>query len=245
MDNLLKLQDLDLHIQRLKERENEIPKQKNRFDIHRKRLAAELQESEDRLKRLQLEQRNCEGDIEQKQEQIRKYEGQLLAIKKNEEYQALLHEIDLQKKQIALKEERIISIMVELDEAKDHLEEDKKRIAAEQAEIDRECKEIDEELAQAVEERQALEAQRVPLLDEVPPDLLRRYRRIRRKIPAGPAVVPVSGTGDTCTGCHMTIRPQILNEIEAGKTHACSNCGRLLYHPENFEAHVSSGEDGD
>jgi uncharacterized protein len=244
LDNLLKLQDLDLCVQRLKEREREIPKQKNRFDIHRKRLAAELHESEERVKKLQIEQRSNEGDIEQKQEQIRRYEGQLVAVKKNEEYQALLHEIDLLKKQIALKEERIISIMVELDEAKDHLDEDKKRIAAEQAEIDRECADIDEELARAVKEREALETQRVPLLEQVQHDLLNRYRRIRKKITAGPAVVPVSATGDTCTGCHMTIRPQIANEIEAGRTHTCSNCGRLLFHPENFEAPVSSGEPG-
>jgi predicted nucleic acid-binding Zn-ribbon protein len=129
----LQLQDIDLRIQRLREREREIPNKKQKFEIQRKRLTAELQEREDRLKRLQVEQRENEGDIEVKQQQIRKYEGQLLGVKKNEEYKALLHEIDMLKKQIGLREERILTIMIEVDEAKVHLQADRKRIDTEKA----------------------------------------------------------------------------------------------------------------
>lgn len=242
METLLKLQDIDLRIQRLKGREREIPNKKNKFEIQRRRLTAELQESEDRLKRLQVEQRENEGEIELKQQQIRKYEGQLLAVKKNEEYKALLHEIDMLKKQINLREERILAIMMELDEAKAHLQADRQRIEAEKAEIDRECAEIDVELGEAVKEREALEAGRDPVLKSVPHDLVTAYRRIRRKIQTGPAVVPVSPGGDTCTGCHMTLRAQIANEVLAGKMHACSNCGRLVYNPESFSEQASSVE---
>ncbi len=233
MKTLLALQDLDLKIERCKRREKEIPLQKKKYEIHKVRLADELRESEERCKTLAVEQRECEGDIEQKQEQVKKYDGQLLAVKKNEEYQALLHEIDTVKKQIALKEERIITLMVEADEAKAHLEEDKQRIEAERAEIERECGRIDEELQQAIAERKELEAQRAPLIENIDPQLLSRYRRIRKAKKEGKAVVPLEN--EACSGCHMRVTPQMVNEILAGeKTHACSHCGRLLYEPGNF-----------
>lgn len=239
MKTLLRLQDLDLKIEAIKAREVEIPKQKNKFDIYRKRLADELSDREKVVKNLQLEQRACESDIEQKQGQIKKYDQQLLGVKKNEEYQALLHEIDMLKKQIGLKEERILGIMMEMDEAKARLEEDKKRITAEVADIERQCADIDAELAIAVQERKNLENDRIPLAEKVPADLLARYKRIRMSKKTGPAVVALNG--ESCSGCHMRATPQIVNEILAGeRLHSCHYCGCLLYHPGNYRDDAES-----
>jgi len=232
LNTLLLLQDLDLRIESLRAREAEFPKQKSKFEIHKKRLAAELAEREEVRKHLQLEQHEAEIDIEAKQSQIKKYDAQLFAIKKNEEYQALLHEIEMLKKQVALKEERVIFIMVELDNAKERLVEDKQRINAEQKEIEAQSTLIDQELHEAAQERQQLETQRQPLLGQVEPGLLSRYQRIRASKKTGPAVVPLNG--EVCSGCHMHVPPQIVNEVLAGKLHGCAHCGRLLYDRENF-----------
>ncbi len=233
MNTLLRLQALDLQIEARKQREAEFPQQKGKFAIHRERLAAELQEREEALRNLTLEQRESEREIEEKRIHIAKYDQQLFSIKKNEEYQALLHEIDLLKKQIGVKEERILAVMMEADEVRAQLEEDKQRIDAELKEIDRQCDEIDQELAEAVQERQELEARRSPLVSQADPELLGRYERIRESKKSGPAVVPLNG--EACSGCHMHVPPQIANEVLAGeKIHACSHCGRLLYHEENF-----------
>lgn len=233
MKDLLELQSLDIKIERRRALEREIPKQKSKYDLQKKRLAEELAACEQRTKNLQLEQKSCESEIQQKQEQIKKYEGQLNSVRKNEEYTALLHEIEILKKQIAVKEERIIGIMVEMDEAKQRLEEDKKRINGETSKIAEECSKIDAELAEAVKERQALEQQRKPLEERVENATLRRYERIRNAHNGGRAVVPMET--DSCGGCHMTLRPQIVNEILAGdKLHTCSQCGRILYYPGNL-----------
>lgn len=245
MRELLELQSLDMKIERCRAQEREIPKQKGKFDLQKKRLDEELSACEQRAKNLQIEQRSCESEIQQKQDQIKKYDGQLANVRKNEEYTALLHEIDILKKQIAVKEERIIGILVELDEAKQKLEEDKKRIGAEVARIAAECAKIDGELADAVKERQALEAQRKPVAAAVDPATVRKYERIRAAHNGGRAVVPMEG--ESCGGCHMTLRPQIVNEVLAGeKVHACSQCGRMLYFPGNIgmaEALEGSGQD--
>ncbi len=235
MKTLLRLQELDLRIETCKARESEIPKQKEKFLVQKERFEAELAEREEAIKRLQLAQRECEGDIEQKQAQVAKYDEQLFAVKKNEEYQALLHEIDLLKKQIGTQEERIISLMVELDDAKARFEEDQKRVKAEIEALDKQCAEVDAELSEAVKDRAALEEKREPLLEQVEPGLLSKYRRIRANKTTGPAVVPLRG--EICSGCNMNVRPQIVNEVLAGEIRACSQCGRLLYDRETLSKH--------
>lgn len=235
MKNLLQLQNLDLKIEALKARESEIPKQKEKFEIRKKRLAEELSQSEERVKALTIEQRECEVDIQQKEAQVKKYDVQLLSVKKNEEYQALLHEMDALKKQIALKEERGIGLLLEIDEAKAHLDEDKKRLATETQDIDAQCRRIDEELAATLADRKRLEELRAPLLKDIDRELLSRYTRIRNAKKTGAAIVPLRG--ESCSGCHMKVTAQHINEIMAGhKIHSCNHCGRLLYHADNFDS---------
>jgi len=234
LKTLLELQALDLEIEAHKAREEEIPKQKDKIAVYRSRLSAELEERHKTCQDLALEQRELEHEIEHLQSQAAKYNQQLFSVKKNEEYQALLHEIDMLKKQVALKEERIIAIMMEADEAKVRLEEDKKRIAAELKELDRQAQEIDQELAETVAVRKGLEDKRGPAAEAVKPELLKKYVRIRGRKKTGPAVVALNG--ESCSGCHMHVRPQIVNELLAGeKVHSCSNCGRLLYHEPNVQ----------
>ncbi|MFP6617668.1 MAG: C4-type zinc ribbon domain-containing protein [Candidatus Hydrogenedentota bacterium] len=242
MRNLLALQELDKKINACKEREVEIPKQKSKFDIHRKRLQNELAEREDTLTKLTLEQKECEGGIEQHQVQIQRYNEQLNTIKKNEEYQALLHEIEREKKQIAVREEQIIAILIELDESKETLDEDKKRIRSETEGIDSECAIIDDELKVAVQHRMELDDERAPIISNVTNALMARYDRLCRNYKMGPVVVPING--EVCTGCHMHILAQVTNEVMAGnKVHGCQHCGRLLYYPPNFEnAEVAPSE---
>lgn len=233
VNNLIALQKLDLKIEQCLARETEIPLQKDKYKIRRARLAEELKASEERVKALQLEQRDCEKEIDQKKATIDKYNNQLLSVKKNEEYQALLHEIDIVKKQIGIKEERIIAILVELDEARERLAEDKRRVDAELKRIEEECAAIDKELADAVAKRKELEARRAPYEAKIEPGLLARYNRIRKAKKTGAAVVPLRN--DFCSGCNMVVTPQIVNEILAGdRMHSCNHCGRLLYHPGNI-----------
>ncbi len=231
MIELLRLQKLDMQIATLKAAEIELPNQKNKYAIRRERLAAEVKNSEERCKRLLVEQREIASDIEMRQAQMAKYNEQLFAVKKNEEYKALLYEIDLIKKQIAVKEERAIALMIEHDDAKAAFEADKERIQGELDAIDAECAKIDKELEALIAERKALIKSRPPIAEKVDKGLLARYERVRKV--RTPAVVPLNE--EVCGGCFMTVRPQIVNEIMANeKIHACQHCGRLLYYLGNI-----------
>lgn len=230
---LLQVQELDQKIAACRKREAEIPRQKSKFDVYRERLKAELEQCEAGFKKLAVDQKNAEVDTQAKQAQISKYQTQLNSVKKNDEYQALLHEIDQLKKQIGANEERIIQFMVDIDSAKERLDEDRKRIAEEIKGVDSECAQIDRELAEAVTHRTQLEGQRGPLLGIADHDLLKRYQRISESKPDGRAIVPLKD--GVCGGCHMHERAQIVNEVMAGeRLHGCQHCGRLLFYAERL-----------
>jgi len=114
------------------------------------------------------------------------------------------------------------------------LDADRERIQGELNAIAAECARIDEELLELTSERKALVKSRPPLAHKVAKDLLAHYERVRKV--RTPAVVPLKD--ETCGGCFMVVRPQIVNEIMANdKVHACQHCGRLLYYPGNITGH--------
>ena len=139
--------------------------------------------------------------------------------------------MELLKKQIAVKEERILALMIEHDEATVALAADKERIQGELKVIDAACAKIDAELHVLTSERKALIKSRPPIAEKVNKGLLNRYERIRKA--RTPAVVPLNE--EVCGGCFMSVRPQVVNEIMANdKVHTCQHCGRLLYFPGNL-----------
>jgi len=227
LKTLLELQELDLRIHACRKREQEIPKQKSKFDTRRLRLAEELTKGEEQIKRLQVEQGTLQTEIDKNLEQAKKWEGQLATVKKNDEYQALLHEISGVKRKNDELEERVIALEYEIDEAKGRLAEDKARIAEESKAIEAECAAIDKELEEAKAERKQLEESRTQHTSACNPGLLSKYERILKRHAGSRVAVPL--VNGVCTGCHMSARAQIVNEILEGKIHACAHCGRLLY----------------
>jgi predicted nucleic acid-binding Zn-ribbon protein len=232
MESLIKLDRLDRTIRKLLALEAEIPKRKNRFQEKRQRLDAELQAAEERLRQAQMRIRSLEGDVKQKEESIRKLRGQSQNVKKNEEYRALLMEIENEERQKTQLEEQIIEAMYEVDAAKAALEETRKRVQSEAAQIEEECKKIDEELVKAQKERAEIEQQRAAVAKSIEESILQRYERVRALRTDG-AVVPLRG--DVCSGCNRKLTPQMVNEVlNATKIHFCTYCGRIVYNPDVY-----------
>ena len=234
MKTLLELQGLDLRIHACRKREQEIPKQKSKFETRRQRLSEELSAGEERVKHLQVEQGNLQTEIDKNLEQAKKWETQLSAVKKNDEYQALLHEIAGLKRKNDEIEERVIALEYAIEEAKQHLAEDKQRIAEETKAIETECAAIDKELQEAKAERTELEKERNSFKDQCDPGMLSKYDRIHKRHVGTRVIVPL--VNGVCTGCHMAARAQVVNEILEGKIHPCAHCGRLLYDDEALTA---------
>jgi len=176
---------------------------------------------------LEARKKALEGEIGAAQEQVARYRSQQLQVRKNDEYQALGHQIDGSLGQVGTLEEEELKVMYAIDEAKrrfaqasaDH----QQNIAGHEARIkvlsEREAN-LQAELATV---RAAVDAARA----QVDESVLRVYDRISAK-PGMPAVVAVHE--GRCGGCHLKISSNVDSETrKADKITICDQCGRIVY----------------
>jgi len=231
---LIKIQELDLEMDELRERARAIPLESAELD-------AELAEAKDavetaKAKHLELEkqQRHEELALDDKNTLLKKYDQQLFSVKTNKEYKAILAEMDLAKAEISTVEDRILELMTDIDYVKGEmvsadqtLRDEETKVAGSKRELDEELETVQRDLKDREQRKQAL----IPGVDE---DLYGLYERIRKAKTNGPGAVPIKN--DSCSGCYMQIPPQVVNELIAGdRIITCQSCSRILYWPENVE----------
>jgi predicted nucleic acid-binding Zn-ribbon protein len=226
IENLLRLQDADKEIRRLQDEVAEFPR---RVAVIEQKLAgtkAQIDKAQAAVKTDEAARRKHDGTIAELRTKISKYRDQSLDVKTNDQYKALLHEIQFAEKEIAATEDKILEIMVNAD-ARD------KDVKAAQAELKAETAEIEQEKEEArrrtAEDQKLLaewNAKRDQLRTGVNEDLLRHYERVAKFRGSGLSEV----REQKCMACRVMLRPQTYNEIRSGlQVVVCDSCQRILY----------------
>jgi len=194
------------------------------------KIAAEkaaIESTRGELKELEVKRKAVENEVGATEERLTKYKSQQLQVRKNDEYQALGHEIEATQAQIDALEEEELKVMYAIDEAKRKCaaaeEELKQNIAGHESRIqtlrEREAN-LQAELQAAHESVAAARS----LLDE---PSLRLYDWLAAK-PGQPVVVPIHEC--KCGGCHLKISFNIDSETrKPDKLVTCDQCGRIVY----------------
>jgi uncharacterized protein len=226
IENLLKLQDADKEIRRLQNEIAEFPKRVAVIELKLAGTKAQLEKAQAAIKADEAARRKHDTTIADLRGKISKYRDQSLDVKTNEQYKALLHEIQFAEKEIAATEDKILEIMVSAD-ARD------KEVKAAQAELKAETAEIEKEKTDArqrtaEDERLLAEwhAKRDQMRSGVDADLLRHYERVSKFRGTGISEV----RDQKCMACQVMLRPQTYNEVRSGlQTIVCDSCQRILY----------------
>jgi predicted nucleic acid-binding Zn-ribbon protein len=176
---------------------------------------------------LESKKKQLEMEIGGAEEKIGKYRTQQNQVRKNDEYQALTHEIETAQTAIGQLEEQEIGIMISIDEAK-------KKFAAAEAELKANIKGHEAKIHALREREKNLLVDVKSAQDtvaaarlEVPAPQLKIYDRVASK-PGHPVCVPV--TAARCGGCHLKVSANV--EMEARKLEevtTCDQCGRIVY----------------
>ena len=184
--------------------------------------------SRDHVEELSKEKRTVEKELEDSEEKTRTLRIQLMEVKTNKEYTAMLHEISHVESETEAKEERLLVLMDELDqesEQNNSLLDDAKR---NKAELRQEQAVIEARMKTLKSEMEKLEAEKPKLLDELDPQIRKRYNRLLAKLHDF-AVTNV--VDETCQGCFTRIPPQTAVEVKRNeKIIRCEACGRILVH---------------
>lgn len=227
LESLLHLQRLDDTLQEMKKRKKEIP-------VQMRACEQELESARNRLEDLRKhhqetvrKQRRLEKELEESMEQLRKKQSRKFEVKTNEEYRAILKEIEFTQQTHAEMEDTILRLLEEIDslerEIRIQAEEVKRleaRVLDEKARLEEESTLVEREHEEVFQQRNAVCA----LLQK---EIVAEYEKLRTRR-AGLAVVVLKS--EICPGCHMAIPYQTINEVlQTGEIRHCPYCRRILY----------------
>jgi len=226
IENLLRLQEADKEIRRLHEEIAELPKRVAAIEQKLAGTKAQLEKAQSNIKTDEAAKRKHETAITDLRGKISKYRDQSLDVKTNDQYKALLHEIQFAEKEIAATEDKIIELMVNADTRAGEVKAAQAELKAETAEIEQEKEQA--RLRTAEDEKLLAEwkGKRDQHRSGIGDDLLRHYERVSRFRGTG-----ISEVRDhKCMACQVMLRPQTYNEVRSGQQIVfCDSCQRVLY----------------
>jgi uncharacterized protein len=227
VQKLIELQQVDSRIAALRAEVAALPKEVAKIEAKLAGSKATVEKAQNGIKADDTARRKFESDIKDQQEKISKYRDQSLKVKTNQEYKALLSEIEHAETEIRKLEDKILEIMVAADTRKDALKLAETTLKADTAENDREKEHARQQTAEDEKQLAELTQQRNQLRTGVSEDALRHYDRVLKL--RGSALAAVHDN-QMCSACRVILRPQVYQDIMKGEEILyCDYCHRLLY----------------
>lgn len=224
---LVKLQKLDVNMDKLRRAENEGPKKVAVMEEDLLEVQTKAQESKQKEDDLKKRRRELEAEVEETEEKIKQNNGRQLQVKTNDELRALLREIEFLKQSKSTAEDEILQIMETLED----LEEENKNLETAVEELTTATREKKTEVAEWIEASKkdlaVEEIERKSLVRDIPKAMLNSYERVYVRA-MGRAIVPI--IDGICQECHLQIPAQHYNELRRNdKLMTCVNCNRLIF----------------
>ena len=237
VENLIALQQADKEIHRLKEEIAALPKRVAAIEEKLAGTKAALEKAKADVKTDEASRRKYETAIQDLQGKISKYRDQSLAVKTNDQYKALLHEIQFAEQDIRANEDKILDLMVNAEIREKGVKAAEADLKTETAEIEKEKNIARERTAEDEKELAEWNAKRDKARAGVQPDTLEHYDRVARHRGTGLAEV----REQKCMGCQVMLRPQTYNEVRSGeRTVVCDSCSRILYYNPAHDAQMTA-----
>jgi predicted nucleic acid-binding Zn-ribbon protein len=237
IEKLLILQDRDKQIRRLKTELAHIEPQRQMLKTKAAGAQAALESAKQKVKALESRRKELELEADAKQQLIERYSNQQLETRKNEEYRALAHEIDMCKAEITKIEDQEIELMEQGEAAQKEAAQASQAAGKGQKLMDDQFAQLATREENLKKELAELELNREELAAAVDGMVRRRYEQLV-KSKGGDVVVGVQH--GVCGGCHMRLPAQILVTCQAqSEVVSCTNCGRILYYTRDMDLAVA------
>jgi len=228
LETLIRFQGLNLKIGELEGRTQRIPEEIEALNRTLDEGRQTLAEKERLVEEDQARQRELDLEVGSLRDKLSKFKTQLMEVKTNKEYQAVLHEIEGAEREIEAKEDQILEGMMAIEEQEKVVQEAQREHEKEEKEILSRQSQLESSAAQAESEIAGLQKERGQLEGEIPEELTHQYQKIA-SVRNGVAIA--EARDQSCQGCHVKLRPQLFTEIRANqRIITCENCSRFLYY---------------
>lgn len=224
--DLLALQDLDLKIRNLNLRIDTIPSEKKRLDSLVKDAVSDVEVAKDGLRRIERAIKENEGEIEKLNEASRKLLTQSAMVKKNNEYQAMMADIEAKKNAVSDIETKILELLDQAESAQQGIAAAEKELAVTQKSVKAEMadlvelkQELEEDIGEKLKLRKAYES-------KIDTQTLSVYHHLLEGGKGEPVAMINQGV---CSFCRLKVPPQTINNAKKGVLTLCDNCSHILY----------------
>jgi predicted nucleic acid-binding Zn-ribbon protein len=229
LEQLLILQDRQQKIRQIDNEIKNLPLQRKHLEVQLADSATALEAIKLKARQLEVDRKKLELDVGTRTESINRLKTQQYQTRKNDEFQAMGHEIQRYEDEIRKLEDQELELMEQGDKLKVEVSAEEKKAAATKDSITRQMNDLGEK-SKALEARLGeLSKERAGLAEKMDEDLLDRFERLF--VSKGDSAIVAVEHG-FCTGCHMRLTTATVNAAEAGKEIVnCEQCGRILYVP--------------
>ena len=175
----------------------------------------------------QAARRNIEKDVAVHQGRLSKFREQAMAVKTNQEYHAIQHEITFAQTEIKKLEDQILELMVTGDELTAGVKTAESALAADQKKGEADKKALGAENTELKALTEQLRGERAALVGGLNPSVLSIFELVSKR---RNGVAVAEAKNGICTICHVRLRPQIFNTVMRNADIVqCDNCLRILY----------------
>jgi len=227
LERLIALQRLDTAADAARKKLADEPEREKAIDARLEGAKQRVASAKERLTENQHARRAIDKEVAVHQGRLSKFREQAMAVKTNQEYHAIQHEIAHALAEIKKHEDAMLERMLEADDLTAAVKKAETDLAAEQKAVDADRKamkaehgELQRSLEKMVEERAAI----VGALDK---QLLLVFDQVAKK---RHGVAVAEAKNGICTICHVRLRPQVFNTVRRNESIVqCDSCQRVLY----------------
>jgi hypothetical protein len=221
---LLELQTIDYDLGELERSKEYIPDMMENLRREINEAVELFQKTEQELSESKVTQSKLE--VKAKQEELKKLQGQMMSIKTNKEYDALISQIDNAKETISEKETEILELIEKIEKLESSIDDYNKKAEEIKEQNEKQLAILQEKMDSVGSIIDSKEGERTRIMVKVSKRTISVYERIRKNR-GGDVVVPVRKRA--CGACYKALPPHTIQEIKRGdQIITCDNCGRML-----------------
>jgi len=224
-----KLWELQTILTALNERERQMGVKPESFAV----IDREYETANEEVGRLQAqidtlgkERRRVDGELSDQQELLKKYQGQLMQVKNQQQYAAAWKEIDAARKHVKDLEESVLKNMTEAEGVQKQFDDRREGHDALQSRYDAAHADWQHSLSDLRTEAQQLRKRAEQVEATIPERLKNEFHKIYRQ---RHQVAVARVHNDTCSSCRTRVRPQVAQQLKRGELVHCEGCHRILY----------------
>jgi len=227
LEQLLVLQDRQQKIRQIQAEIKTLPLERAHLESQLETTATGVEALKQKGRQVEVERKKLELDVGTRTESISRLKTQQYQTRKNDEFQAIGHEIQRYENEIRKLEDEELELMIEADKLRGEIESADKSARTTKESISRQLTDLETKSTALEDQQQELETERERLAAQIDDDLLDQFERLFNS--KGDAAVVAVEHG-VCTGCHMKVTTATASRVKAGKEIvSCENCGRILY----------------